>query len=53
MHKLVNDAGVPAITLGPGHISRAHAPDEYIEIEELRQGACVITALAAALLEIR
>lgn len=53
VHKLVNDAGIPAITLGPGDISRAHAPDEYIEIEELTQGAHVITALAAALLEIR
>jgi succinyl-diaminopimelate desuccinylase len=51
VHKLVN-AGISAITLGPGDISRAHAPDEYIEIEELGLGALVITTLAATLLGI-
>ncbi|MGH3025830.1 MAG: M20/M25/M40 family metallo-hydrolase, partial [Gaiellaceae bacterium] len=50
VHKLVNDAGIPAITLGPGDIARAHAIDEHIEIDELTQGARVITLLASRLL---
>ena len=32
-------AGVPSPAFGPGDLGRAHAPDEWIGIEELRQGA--------------
>ena len=31
----LNQAGVPTITIGPGHIGNAHAVNEYVEIEEL------------------
>ena len=50
VHELVHRGGMQAITLGPGDIGRAHAPDERIEIDELTAGALVITALAARLL---
>lgn len=32
-------AGVPSPAFGPGDLGRAHAPDEWVGIEELRQGA--------------
>jgi acetylornithine deacetylase len=28
-------AGVPAVVVGPGEIHRAHAPDEWVSIEDL------------------
>ncbi|MGL4728369.1 MAG: acetylornithine deacetylase [Bosea sp. (in: a-proteobacteria)] len=34
-------AGIPAVVLGPGSISQAHKPDEYIEIAELEK--CLAT----------
>ena len=33
-----NDAGFSTVVFGPGSISRAHQPDEYIEMGELAQG---------------
>ena len=36
-------AGVPSPAFGPGDLGRAHAPDEWIGIEELRQGARAYT----------
>ncbi len=32
-------AGIPSPALGPGDLARAHAPDEWIGIDELRAGA--------------
>ena len=32
-------AGVPSPALGPGDLGRAHAPDEWIGIDELTAGA--------------
>ena len=40
-----NLAGIPAITLGPGDLAVAHAPDEYVGIDELME-ACRIYALS-------
>ncbi|MCD5363912.1 acetylornithine deacetylase [Chromobacterium aquaticum] len=34
---LFSEAGIPCVVLGPGNIEQAHRPDEYIEIEQLRQ----------------
>ncbi len=31
----LNRAGIPAITIGPGSLTVAHAPNEYVEIDEL------------------
>lgn len=41
-------AGVPSPALGPGDLGRAHAPDEWIGIDELRAGArAYVRAIAA------
>jgi acetylornithine deacetylase len=31
------EGGIPSVILGPGSIRQAHSPDEYIEIDQLRQ----------------
>jgi len=33
-----SDEGYSTVVFGPGSISRAHKPDEYVEISELKQG---------------
>lgn len=35
----LNQAGIPAITIGPGNLQVAHAPNEYVEIAELVDAA--------------
>ena len=35
----LNQAGIPAISIGPGSLTVAHAPDEYVEIAELIDAA--------------
>ena len=32
---LFQQAGIPAVLCGPGHIDQAHKPDEYVAIEQL------------------
>ena len=32
---LFSQAGLPAMVLGPGHISQAHVADEWVELEQL------------------
>ena len=32
---LFSDAGVPSVVCGPGGITEAHRPDEYVELEQL------------------
>ena len=41
-----SDAGYSTVLYGPGSISRAHKPDEYIEIDELAQGLFFMSKLA-------
>ena len=41
----LNKAGIPAVTIGPGSLTVAHAPNEHVEIEELMD-ACRIYALS-------
>ena len=41
-----SDAGYSTVLYGPGSISRAHKPDEYIEIDELAQGLSFMSKLA-------
>lgn len=36
---LSNDAGIPTMVLGPGRLANVHAPDEYVEIQELERAA--------------
>lgn len=48
-HFLTRDLGVPCITYGPGTTGTAHAPDEYIVVEDLVKATAV---LAEATLEL-
>ena len=34
---LFSEAGLPAIVFGPGDISNAHQPNEYVELTQLSQ----------------
>lgn len=43
---VLNDAGIPAICFGPGDISLAHGPEEYVEVEQIQQAAAVLERLA-------
>ena len=38
----LNEAGIPAVCFGPGHIARAHGAQEFLEVEELRAAAWVL-----------
>ncbi len=46
---LFQRAGIDAIICGPGDISRAHRPNEYIEINELHACQKMIENLASRL----
>jgi len=47
VRNLVNDAGIRAVTFGPGSIDRAHAPDEFVPLDEVRTAARVLTEFTA------
>lgn len=42
--------GIPAVVFGPGHIQQAHAPTEFVDVEELLVAARVYAAAALRLL---
>lgn len=42
---LFQEAGVPSIVCGPGDVTRAHQPDEYIETGELADGLAMLRRL--------
>jgi acetylornithine deacetylase len=42
-------AGLPTVVCGPGSILQAHQPDEWIAIDQLRQGEAFFTKLIARL----
>jgi acetylornithine deacetylase len=46
---LFQQAGIDAIICGPGNISRAHRPNEYIELAEMQACKQMIEGLAAHL----
>ncbi|MEK9672956.1 MAG: acetylornithine deacetylase [Rhodospirillaceae bacterium] len=39
-------AGVPSVIIGPGSINQAHAPNEYITLEQVALGEAFMTRLA-------
>ena len=41
-----SDAGMSTVVFGPGDIGRAHKADEYIEVDELRQGLAFLKKLS-------
>jgi acetylornithine deacetylase len=42
MRLFVNQAGIPAVLFGPGHLRVAHAADEFVEIEDVAVCAAVL-----------
>ena len=40
-------AGIDAVVFGPGHVEQAHAPDEYVELDELEQAVAVFGRMLA------
>ncbi len=47
---LVNDAGMEAITFGPGSVAECHCSDERVSLGELKSAALVTAVVAADLL---
>jgi acetylornithine deacetylase/succinyl-diaminopimelate desuccinylase family protein len=41
MSKLVLHAGIPTVICGPGSLSEAHAPDEFVPAQEVREAAAI------------
>ncbi|MCC5960040.1 MAG: acetylornithine deacetylase [Rhodobacteraceae bacterium] len=48
---LYQAAGIPSIICGPGDIARAHRPEEYLTLPELRATCDMIRALGAVLVQ--
>jgi succinyl-diaminopimelate desuccinylase len=47
---LVNDAGIEAVTFGPGNVAECHCADERVSIDELEGAARVINRVAETVL---
>jgi acetylornithine deacetylase/succinyl-diaminopimelate desuccinylase-like protein len=45
---LLNDAGIPAVCFGPGDIALAHAPEEWVPLDEIERATRVLQRLASA-----
>jgi succinyl-diaminopimelate desuccinylase len=45
------EKGIPTILLGPGLAELAHAPDEWINVEEVIEATRIYTLLAAKVLK--
>jgi acetylornithine deacetylase/succinyl-diaminopimelate desuccinylase family protein len=50
MRNFVNDTKIPAVIFGPGDVSKAHSPDEFIEIDEVEQAMRILLDLIERLL---
>jgi succinyl-diaminopimelate desuccinylase len=50
MRNFVNDAGMEAITWGPGRLSQAHTHDEYIELTAAHDGLSILLNATRTLL---
>jgi acetylornithine deacetylase/succinyl-diaminopimelate desuccinylase-like protein len=53
VRNLVVDAGMEALTFGPGDILETHCPDERVEVRQLRGAAQVLAAVSAEILVAR
>ena len=40
-------AGIPTVVCGPGSITQAHQPDEFVSLEQLARCEAFVRALAA------
>lgn len=45
----LSDAGLPCVVFGPGDIAQAHTRDEWVDLDEVRQGAEIYLQLARGL----
>ncbi len=45
---IFQDAGMPALILGPGHIAQAHQPEEWIDLSELEECLRVLDQVVQA-----
>lgn len=45
----LNDAGLPSICIGPGSIDQAHTKDEFIHVDDLKDGEHYFTELIRSL----
>lgn len=50
VHVLVNDAGMEAVTFGPGDVAECHCPDERVAVEQLVAAARILHLVALDLL---
>lgn len=50
VRNLINDAGIPAVTFGPGEINQAHTFNESIAVDDLLHAVRVLLGVAAELL---
>ena len=46
---LFDQAGIPTVLCGPGHITEAHQPDEWIGLDQLARCEAFMARLAGAL----
>ncbi len=47
---IFNNAGIPAVVLGPGSIEQAHKPNEFVEINQLEQCLKFLNSLEGELI---
>ncbi|MEA2330902.1 MAG: succinyl-diaminopimelate desuccinylase [Thermoleophilaceae bacterium] len=47
---LVNDAGMEAVTFGPGNVAECHCADERVSLEQVGEAAAAVAAVAEELL---
>jgi succinyl-diaminopimelate desuccinylase len=50
VRNLINDAGMEAITFGPGNVAECHCADERVSIDQLADAALVTAQVAIELL---
>jgi succinyl-diaminopimelate desuccinylase len=50
VRNLVRDAGIEALTFGPGNVMETHCADERIEVRQLRDAAVIVRTFAEELL---
>ena len=47
----LNEAGIPAVCLGPGSIEQAHTADEWVEVDQIHACTAVIERFGLALVQ--
>jgi succinyl-diaminopimelate desuccinylase len=50
VRNLVNDAGIEAVTFGPGNVAECHCVDERVSLQQLNDAVAVISTIATELL---